>query len=105
MWRQRTALLAGRWHLRLDAFREQIEAAGPVLDDGGGLRADSADAGADVRHGASDERHARRHARARLAGCGIDRTERERGVLRQALVVDGDPVRRALLARGDRRQG
>ena len=64
------------------------------------LRADGADAGADVRHRAADERHARRHARARLAGRRIDRAERERGVLRQPFVVDGDAVRRALLREG-----
>ena len=70
---------------------------GPYSTIGRGLRADGADAGAHVRHGAADERHARRHGGAGLAGGRIDRAQRERRVLRIALVVDGDAVGGALL--------
>ena len=88
--------------LRLDASGEQIEPARTVFDDGGGLRADGADAGAHVRDRAPDERHARGDGRARLARRRIDRAERERGVLRLPLFVDRDAVRRALLGEGRR---
>ena len=83
--------------LRLDAFGQQVEPARPELDHRRRLRADRADAGAHVRHRAADERHARRHRRARLAGRRIDRAQRERGVLRQPLVVERDAVSGALL--------
>jgi len=91
--------------LRLDALRQQVESARAIFDDGRSLGTDGTDAGAHVRHRPSDERHARRHARARLAGCRIDGAQREGGVLRQAIVVEGDAIRGALLDEADRRYG
>ena len=83
--------------LRLHALREQIEAARSELDHRRRLRADRADTGAHVRHRASDEGHARRHAGARLPRDRIDRAQGEGRVLRQPLVVERHAVGGALL--------
>ena len=87
-----------REHIRrLDAFGEEIEAARAVFDDGRCLRADGAYAGAHVRHGATDEGHARRHRRAGLPGRRIDRAQRKRRVLRQTFVVERNAISRPRL--------
>ena len=78
--------------LRLYSFDQQIQAARPVFDHGRGLRADRPNAGADVWHGASNEWDSGGNPSAGLSSRRVDGTKRERGILRQPIIVEKDAV-------------